>query len=267
MERTTTALQPTVPTLPPVPYQRNQPPGTVVLCCLRTLVGIFLRRLTEDDQYARVKVEGEDLMFDISNIYTKGNRPHAERNLFIRQKIDLKTEKSCLMDRVYGFRIPSAWFPASSKISGIESSWSQGHVVLPNGSWGWTTMLDITAERQGLRRIELGFDFNFNPVCILEDSSLDEKMVRSNQVDNFDWSSTCPDDFNWHEIHEGSRGYRKADHEGIWNLRGHRLYGLDICLSKSPGHNGSIVVLERDEKLVPLAWEVSIDDLAGPFTN
>ena len=56
-------------------------------------VGVFLRRLTEDDQYAQVKVDGEDPMLDTDEVYTKPDLPHVGRQLFIRQSVNLEKEK------------------------------------------------------------------------------------------------------------------------------------------------------------------------------
>ena len=35
--------------------------------------------------------------------------------------------------------------------------------------------LDVSAERKGLKQINLGFDFDFHPVCLLGDSFKDGK--------------------------------------------------------------------------------------------
>jgi hypothetical protein len=61
--------------------------------------------------------------------------------------------------------------------------------------------------------------------------------------------------------------YRRKDHDGVWALRGHRLYGLDVVLSQSPSHNGALLTSKRNEEACPSVWKVTIDNLAGPFAS
>ncbi len=204
-------------------------------------------------------------MLDTSNSYMSDDRPSLERRLFIRHDISPDEERHCLLDRTCGFKIPDTWLPSSALVFCAGYLRPDRLAVLPIGGWGLTIVLDVSAERKGLKRIALGFDFDFNPVCFLEDSSEVKEHVHRNLNDHINWSNLLTDNVKWCEVHEGSRVYRQADHDGIWALRGHRLYGLDVVLAASPGHNGSLVVLERNEEISPLVWEVLIDDLAGPF--
>ncbi|KAK5082573.1 hypothetical protein LTS08_008837 [Lithohypha guttulata] len=114
----------------------------------------------------------------------------------------------------------------------------------------------------GLCKIALGFDFIFNPMCILEDSSLDNESE-----DVWDWSSVFADNMEWDEISEGSRVYRKKTHDGRWALKGHRLYGLDVLLSAHFSDRGSLVTMKRGESKLGLIWEFDIDELIGPFRS
>ena len=79
-------------------------------------VGIFLRRLTEDDQYARINLDGEDLLLDGENSYERTDRPTLERQLFVRKHVDSEEEKHCIVNRIYGYRIPDSWLPRSCRI-------------------------------------------------------------------------------------------------------------------------------------------------------
>ena len=88
-------------------------------------------------------------------------------------------------------------------------------------------------ELKGLKHIILGFDFDFNPVCLLVDASIDDPGFNAEQKDYLDWSNFFPDDFNWYKIEEGDQVFRRKDHDGIWALRAHRLHGLNVVLSES----------------------------------
>jgi Heterokaryon incompatibility protein (HET) len=225
-------------------------------------IGIFLRRLTEDDQYARINLSGGGLFRETKYMCDNSDRPTRKIPLFVRKYVDSEEEKYCLADRIYGFRIPSHWLPISDppRDGCVE--------ILPPGGWG--QMVVVFRDRKGLKQVTLGFDFDFNPVCILNDSSNDGKDIDAKQHNYIDWSHNFPDDFNWYEIEE-HRTYRRKDHDGTWALRGDRLAGLDVLLSKSPMHTtkeeSSIVSLQRDEKMSPLLWVVTIDNRAGPFVS
>lgn len=82
----------------------------------------------------------------------------------------------------------------------------------------------------------------------------------------FNWYSSLPD-FKWSQIHGGSRIYRDKDHNGLWAIRGHRIYEFDVVLVESPGYEGALVSLECDEETSPLVRELEIDNLAGPFAS
>jgi len=86
-------------------------------------------------------------------------------------------------------------------------------------------------------------------------------------MDYYDWSRVDPDAAEWDEIIEGGRVYRSSAHRGVWALRGHRLRGFDLLLSKSFNHQGSFVRLERCKSRSRLVWKLEIDDLEGPFRN
>lgn len=230
-------------------------------------VGIFLRRLTEDDQYIRVNLPRKGLWLGTDWGHFRDERPTRERQLFVRKTFDLTQERYCLKDRVYGFKISDGWLPASASISVAFASSHKRFAILKPGRWGCAMMIDVSAEHKGLRKIALGFDFDFHPVCLLEDSFTEVQRLNGEQMSLDDWSAILSDDFDWDEIHEGSRVYRRNNHTGIWALKGHRLWGLDVLLSESFSDRGSLLTLKRDENRSRLVWELHIDNLVGPFRN
>ena len=129
-------------------------------------------------------------------------------------------------------------------------------------------IINVSAARKGLKRIALGFDFDFNPVCLLEDSFRNDIAGQLRFDACLDWSDLSSDGFRWCKVHEGSRVYRRKDHDGIWALKGHRLHGLDVILLASlNGNGGPILTLERHQTDYPLIWEVWMDDRDDLFTN
>lgn len=63
-------------------------------------IGIYLRRLSEDDQYARIDLNGEDLLFIDEDLLAESDRPTLARQLFIRSDVNIQEEQHCLADRL-----------------------------------------------------------------------------------------------------------------------------------------------------------------------
>lgn len=229
--------------------------------------GIFLRRLVEDDQYVRVNFSGKDLWLDTDRNHCPWDRPMMERQIFVRQTLDSHRERDCLETCQYGFQISPELLRSPASISAANWSCSDRTATLQPGGWGLTAVVDISPSGKGLRKIALGFDFDFHPVCLLMDSFSTEDNLAGDFEHHYDWSSVHPDAAEWEEIIEGDRVYRRANHQGIWALRGHRLRGLDVILSESFSAHGSLVTLKRSEGRSQSIWTVEIDNLIGPFRN
>lgn len=235
-----------------------------------TRVGIFLRRLHEDDQYVRIRIGRRGLWFDTEGIQYGEDRPVRGKQLFVRQNGYLSCDKNCLKDSVYGFKISPTSFPSASRIEGYMISADGRFVTLPPGGWGRVAVIHISAQHKGLCKIVLGFDFDFNPVCLLEDSCSPRDSNADINLQNwYDWSHVLADHADWNEIIEGGRVIRRpvGTHNGLWKLKGHRERGLDVLLSKSFTDHGSLVTLERKTEQSKLVWEFNIDSLIGPFRN
>lgn len=154
-----------------------------------TRVGIYLRRLHEDDQYVRVRNGQKGLWFDTTGIQYRDDRPVSDRQLFVRQNGHLSCDKACLEDRVYGFRISPANFPPPFHIEGHVIYADGCYVTLAPGGWGCVAIVHLPAQYAGLRKIALGFDFDFNPVCLLEDSFAPrDSNANAELQDWYNWS-------------------------------------------------------------------------------
>lgn len=235
-----------------------------------TRVGVFLRRLHEDDQYVRMRICRKGLWFDTEGIQYREDRPVKDRQLFVRQNGYLSCDKDCLKDIVYGFKISPTRFPSSSYLERHRISANYRFVTLAPGGWGCVAIIHISAQHQGLRKIALGFDFEFNPVCLLEDSFSRRDSNADVELQNwFDWSHVLADRADWDEIVEGDGVIRRPieTHKGLWKLKGHRQRGLDVHLSKSFTDWGSLVKLKRNTGQPKLFWEFDIDNIIDPFRN
>lgn len=156
--------------------------------------------------------------------------------------MDFDCGKDCLKDGAYGFKILDGCLPPSTHIS------SDSRVAtLRPGGWGCKMVIDVLIQHEGLRKIALGFDFEFHPVCLLEDSFSNKQRLDADSEYQYDWSSVLADDIKRDEIMEGSRVYRRLTHDGLWALKRHRLHGLDVLLSESLTDRGSIMTLKRNE--------------------
>ena len=89
-------------------------------------------------------------------------------------------------------------------------------------------IINVSAATDGLKQFALGFDFDFNPVCILQDSNT-EGQLNIRYVDTFDWTSTAAEDIDWDKMIEG-RVYLRENYNRLWFLRGDRIRGLDVLI-------------------------------------
>lgn len=125
--------------------------------------------------------------------------------------------------------------------------------------------INVSAELKGLRHIILGFDFKFNPVCLLVDAFFGRSGFGSKANNHLNWLTDFSDNFDWYKVEEGIVVYRRKDHNSVQALKGDRIQGLDVTLSKSLSHNGIRLILKRNEKNFLFAQIVFIGDYNGPF--
>lgn len=233
----------------------------------RVRVGLFIRRLAEDDQYARVNFRRKGLWFDNNQQHYTRDRPTQRRRLFVRQFVSSELAEDCLGGCLYGFKLSDSLLRCVTTSSTPPVSLTRPTATLRYGDWGCAMVADLSPSTHGLRKIALGFDFDFHPVCLLQDSALHKNSTDLTDTNTFDWSCESPDQVDWDEIIEGSHVYRRKNHDGIWALRGHRLHGLDVLLSASFTGQGSLVTMRRARDGPRQVWELDIDKLTGPFRN
>jgi hypothetical protein len=137
-------------------------------------VGVFLKLLPENDQYARVLLDGADSRTFESSLAAQS----TYRKIYVRQKV----WDSPSIDRIYGFwlrKLPLLQFKVRTQSPVTEhppcevASWNQWKsneriLKIPTGSRGTAGELWYKPKgAHGYSLLKLGFDNNFNPVCQL----------------------------------------------------------------------------------------------------
>lgn len=250
-------------------------------------LGMFLRRLDEDDQYARVRYGNETFIHLKASIWEHQLWKPVSRFSTVKaievniQQAHTAIRLNPFKDRVHGFRI------ASSQLFERDSSgknlfeiftehWdARNHIMSSRpGRYGNVGSLDVSRQRRDIDGMKLGFDFEYNPVCSLarwnirsdrspifgrsgnlsshrRNFTADEKSkMHPREVESHwrDWF----DDVGWDEIHL-EEAYELGTC-GLWTLRGDRVNGLDVRLGD--GHL-RIVRGMIDDKYV---WEVYLTE-------
>ncbi|KAK8074588.1 hypothetical protein PG997_009251 [Apiospora hydei] len=141
--------------------------------------GIFLQRLGEDGQYARVSVDGEEVK---NNVRTplSWERPgrDASRDVLVYVRQPKATARELTIAQTLGYRICSTLLRLGSKgepLFGVHGPkgvvWDAATrlVTIPNGSatQGWIASINVWRQSNTISQIKLCFDFDFNPVVFL----------------------------------------------------------------------------------------------------
>ncbi|RDW63767.1 hypothetical protein BP6252_11312 [Coleophoma cylindrospora] len=210
-------------------------------------LGIFLRRLDEDDQYARVEYNG--MTFRTISQYI--DRPRIKFN--IRQREDramLRNQK----DSFNGFCVDGDFLPPSPQKLGYPPNmfiWEK-HTrrMIAEAREGFGDVGYLAVNLGQIRVIKLGFDAQFNPVCFLA-----AKAGLSNQVVGYlnpkqnlfmlteglqpteegniqkygILERHASDMVGWSKV-LNDRAHALEYHQGLWAVKGDRLHGIDVVL-------------------------------------
>ena len=152
-------------------------------------LGIFLRRLTEDDQFARVVYEGKTFVqlhasawnmkmikqaFHGAASPSRPVRPVERIEINVRQYSVYFTTPNVDDECINGFRIATNELFERTK-NGADAfrvtafGWDpHTHIMtMKPGEFGNTGTLDISAQSLKVKLLKLGFDFSFNPICFV----------------------------------------------------------------------------------------------------
>ena len=171
--------------------------------------GIFLRRLNEDDQYARIAVDRRSIVswsrltWDVgmSNT-TRSGKYDALIEINVRQKITT-SDMSFFKERVDGFRIQKELldmkdFIKSKSLGALGKLRSHDELYAVIQDWWemderthpmmWRDFrlirpLLLRSDCRSVRIMVLGFDFDHNPVCFMGSKSQVQKMQVGNDFE------------------------------------------------------------------------------------
>ena len=256
-------------------------------------LGIFLRRLGEDDQYARVMYNNKTFAQQRAAAWNddtwgrfRTGQPVEDVHFHVRQSFAPDASPWDRFHRVSGFRIASSELleqqHGKDRHQVTAKGWDPQERImsLPDGEFGTGTIgeLDIKAQGMKIRLIKLGFDFDFNPVCFVAWSgaehdhrtdtlnrhgALNKHTAREDaewtpeeraQLPGY-WQRTPIDNLAWNEIR-----MREAkplpQHPGLWALKGDRIDGLNVSL----GGLGNISI-QRVKYCGMLLWDVHVENI------
>ncbi|KAK8064644.1 hypothetical protein PG994_007282 [Apiospora phragmitis] len=142
--------------------------------------GVFLRRLDEDDQYARVNVDGEEIK---NNVRPPLSWERLGRDAFcqdvpVHVRQPRATAREITAAQRLSYRVCSTLLshgPNGEPLFGIRGPqgliWDDAMrlVTIPNGSasQGWIASVNVWRQSKTISQIKLCFDFEFNLVVSL----------------------------------------------------------------------------------------------------
>jgi hypothetical protein len=145
-------------------------------------VGIFLRRLSEDDQYCRVMHRGASLHQTLdeshsgnsSNLYQLSNCSSKVILVSVRQPSSYAPPNFHL-EAVNGFQISTALIALARRPDGPCNICGSGDIgdhkciLLTNEPWfGHGASIELAHRHLWIQRLTIGFDFDHNPICIVD---------------------------------------------------------------------------------------------------
>lgn len=238
-------------------------------------LGIFLRRLDEDDQYIRVRHEGKTFMrlnfstwaHDASRLLRDG-RPVEQIEVNVPQQSN-EADMNNYKDRVNGFRIATPnllehWSSGKDRFKVCASNWNPQESIMSikAGSFGTVGILDISDQGRKIKVIKLGFDFHYNPVCfIATNDGLSTKVreaqyMKEDQVHFLGIYKRSPfDTMAWSEVGAHGNATELSQHSGLWALKGDRVNGLKVWIGEL-----AALRIKRGEFRDKVVWDVYLDN-------
>ena len=263
---------------------------------LGEMSGIFLRRLGEDDQYARIEIEREDVINHIHNppklkdkrAYNSITNSSQDLLVYVRQAIG--RDPHLTTECIYGYRICGDLLERNSKgkplfkfpgPNGITFNEVTRTVTMPRGSpsQGYIATMDISRQGKAICIIRLCFDFGFNPVVYLENAkSVGAIGGRPANPIYDDWIEDTLQKRSLANIPEtpelerselqayGGKLYAFEDlhRVGLWVLKADRIDGLDVRLFGTEKDNIR-VVLEKVKTDQGIIWDFKIENMPSKF--
>ncbi|KAL8851807.1 MAG: hypothetical protein Q9221_003321 [Calogaya cf. arnoldii] len=233
----------------------------------QTYIGIFLRRLREDDQFARVIVEGQSVAC-IEAEYWDMRLPNwalsqtdldmkkrSPKTILFNVRHDLPLEgwniahslRHCngfgieTHEASEGIRSGNGLFMVSdcnwnTNWDDIGNSFGTGTMSSPPGKYGYIGTLVTASQRQVITHLKLGFDFDYNPVCFVTESDRPDDGFRKFEASQI-WQHgqlqprTPFDGHIWSETDSEGYAWDVEGYLGLWAIKGDHQEGFRVKLA------------------------------------
>lgn len=233
-------------------------------------LGIYVVRLDEDDQYARVSHDGEAYRRVLPMVrpamppFVLGSSqsPQAVKMMQMNIREDSTAIRSLVnppIQRLDGFRIASfAWSSPGPRQSidfnVLDCDWDAAQRVLSkkHGSYGTVGILHVNDADCPFEMLKLGFDFLCNPVCFIAAKTgrdLAEEWAQAQGI----YHRSPFDEQGWSHV-RGKTAYQLQRYPGLWAVKGDRLAGLDVWIEDL----ASLRII-REQVGAPLVWNVYVN--------
>ncbi|KAL8804063.1 MAG: hypothetical protein Q9182_002776 [Xanthomendoza sp. 2 TL-2023] len=229
------------------------------------------QRLDEDDQYARVKYEGQTLISrdarswdplhfgyfgNFANwSFVKESYGMIQKPSYIQVNVrqgNIDPLENVFKPRLDGFSIASEGCLQRSnacdlpfQVLGCE--WRSYEYIMQSYSRNLFKVGDIVlaGKSHNIKFVHLGFDFEYNPVCVLATADRMRYMIEShpylesNCYGFYDeqtlFDRAFYDQLQWSDVSVNENVQQSTTYPGLWAIKGDRLNGLRASLRKSDG--------------------------------
>ena len=138
-------------------------------------LGIFLRRLDEDDQYAKVLQDGKTFLQRKASHWDEARELKSSKQVVRQISFNVRQQVTGLTvynyrDCMNGFRIATAELlgkQQSTRVSAFDWDPKERIMFMERGAIGAIVSLEIKDQDRRIKAIQLSFNVDFDPVCLL----------------------------------------------------------------------------------------------------
>ena len=242
-------------------------------------LGIFLRRLDEDDQYARVAVNGHTIVVWPRSVWDDG-MSETRRSVKLRGLIEINVRQNitasntnAFKERVNGFRVHKDFFTRKNKPLRWPRSQDKPYTMVKNWievdkkihpkmsqQFRLSNTLRVGCRYSTVRVMILGFDFDHNPVCFMTADyhtflnrlpDLDQWLYKEYPPHQRMYDHIGMDMFKWSKI-SGGIAETIPDLGEMWAIKGDRIEGVQALVEDF----GLLQIARKETECGRLVWEV-----------
>ena len=205
-------------------------------------IGVFVRRLRDDDQYGRHHYEDQSLHFDLNSNYERPNDPRTYTSICLRNNLSSYDPTPM----IYGYKQAGALPGGNDELDlapktdrRLQKVGTDRIATIGQGECGTALIAEFPPGHECIWAI-FGFDFDFDPVCILHAAPCVHQGERlaACKAPKFDpiREDICMIFQQWRCLPDGNACTlgRASSQEGTWYLKGSRIHGLSVDLDLSP---------------------------------